>query len=135
MFADYAVSDSTNQTPVTKHIGYFPSLLSTLGLSLRKSAASSLNQSMDLTVTFPGLEEIARGYSSALAKASSMTKGSNGPLDKIGNARVVLKTLLGFGMAVAELHPIAKVVVGLCTKAWEVCVAICLRIFDAEIIF
>ena len=64
-----------------------------------------------------------------------------GPLDKLANSRETLKTLLNFGVVVAEvslslfptinkyeyvsfeqLHPIAKLVVGLCTKAWEVCI-------------
>lgn len=70
-----------------------------------------------------------------------MLETEGGPLEKLGNARTVLKTILDLGGVVAEasvclflrraptkqrysaqLHPSAKLVVALCTKAWEVCI-------------
>lgn len=32
-----------------------------------------------------------------------MVEGSHGPLDRLGNSRVVLKTILGFGAVAAEV--------------------------------
>ncbi|KAF8593484.1 hypothetical protein BDV93DRAFT_612218, partial [Ceratobasidium sp. AG-I] len=85
----------------------------------KKSATSGSSNSLEAIVIFPNMDLIATDYSSVLNKASEMTKDKGGPLDKMGNARVVLKTLLGFGKVVAELHPTAKLVVGLCATAWE----------------
>ncbi|KAG9085570.1 hypothetical protein FRC06_003544, partial [Ceratobasidium sp. 370] len=40
-------------------------------------------------------------------------------LDNLGPTREVIKTILDFGSAVAELHPTAKLVFGLCNTAWQ----------------
>ncbi|KAG8765956.1 hypothetical protein FRC12_007180 [Ceratobasidium sp. 428] len=40
-------------------------------------------------------------------------------LEKLGRARGAVKSVIDFGSAVAELHPIAKVVLGVVNKAWE----------------
>ena len=68
-----------------------------------------------------------------------MVEETKGPLDKLGSSRETLKAILGFGAVVAEvsslllffsstsehvsfeqLHPIAKLVIGICIRAWEV---------------
>lgn len=54
--------------------------------------------------------QIASSYPSALEKAAKMVEDNNGPLARMGNARVVLKTILDFGTVVAEVSAISALV-------------------------
>ncbi|KAF8598953.1 hypothetical protein BDV93DRAFT_547156, partial [Ceratobasidium sp. AG-I] len=118
-FVNYTASDDPNRLPITERIGAFPSLLSTIGISSKKSTRFGLNGSLEVSVTFLNMDEAAIDHPNTLVKVSELMKVEDGPLDKMGNARVVLKALLGFGAVVAEMHPTAKLVVGLLTNTWE----------------
>ncbi|KAF8600074.1 hypothetical protein BDV93DRAFT_511135 [Ceratobasidium sp. AG-I] len=116
VLVDYTVLDEPNLPPVTKQVVGFPSLITAFGVSSNKPTVPGLNDLLKVVVKFPNFD---KDYSSALMKASEMMKDSNGPLEKMGNTRIVLKSLLEFGTVVAQLHPAAGLVVGLCTQAWE----------------
>ncbi|KAF8600055.1 hypothetical protein BDV93DRAFT_511122 [Ceratobasidium sp. AG-I] len=119
LLVGYEISETTNQTSITKSNIAFPTRSSTSWFTSKKSTSTSKGKQLTMTVRFPDTKEMAHDYSIALVKAKTMIENENSPLERIGNARVVLKTVLDFGGVVAELHPIAKLVVGLCTKAWE----------------
>ncbi|KAF8598899.1 hypothetical protein BDV93DRAFT_478129, partial [Ceratobasidium sp. AG-I] len=115
----YIVLDDSNRAPLTKHIGAFPTLFPTFRISPKKPAEPELRESMKVVVEFLNMDEIAKDYSAMLITVSDIARDRSGPLERMGNSRVVLKTIIGFGVVVAEIHPTAKLVVGLCTKAWE----------------
>ncbi|KAF8605751.1 hypothetical protein BDV93DRAFT_543347, partial [Ceratobasidium sp. AG-I] len=119
VLVEYTFSDTINQTTITKHPGAFPSGLSALKLSSKRPNTASTAKPPTVTVNLLDLSQVASNYSAALLRATNMVEETNGPLDRLGNSREVLKTILGFGAVVAELHPTAKLVIGLCTKAWE----------------
>ncbi|CAE6526672.1 unnamed protein product [Rhizoctonia solani] len=44
---------------------------------------------------------------------------TNAPSDKLKTIQCMFKSMLEFGSLVAEVHPIAKIVLAVCTRAWE----------------
>ncbi|KAF8596008.1 hypothetical protein BDV93DRAFT_500786, partial [Ceratobasidium sp. AG-I] len=119
VLVEYTISEAADQTSITRHPGAFPSGLSAFGFPPRTSNTAGPGKSFTVTVKFLDLSQVANSYSAAFVRATKMAEKTQGPLDKLRSSREVLKTILGFGAAVAELHPIAKLVVGLCTRAWE----------------
>ncbi|KAF8595954.1 hypothetical protein BDV93DRAFT_514527 [Ceratobasidium sp. AG-I] len=119
VFVKYTFSDAENETSITTDAGPFPSRWPAFGLVSKRPNATSAAMSIIVTVKFLDFNQIASNYSNALDRATKMVEETRGPLDKLGNSRETLKTILGFGVVAAELHPIAKLVIGICAKAWE----------------
>ncbi|KAF8594663.1 hypothetical protein BDV93DRAFT_159998, partial [Ceratobasidium sp. AG-I] len=118
VLVEYRISDVANQTSITKDAGTFPSGLSALGLISKKPTTASVKP-LTVTVKFMNLSQITTSYSDTFIRATKLIEETQGPLNRLGNFREVLKTIVDFGAVVAELHPTAKLVVGLCTMAWE----------------
>ncbi|KAF8598914.1 hypothetical protein BDV93DRAFT_512070 [Ceratobasidium sp. AG-I] len=119
MIVEYTIPESTDQTSITRDGVSFPMRSSALWFASKKSTSNTPEKSLVVIVKFQDTKEAEHDYSRALIKARTMIETENGPLDRMGNARAVLKTILEFGGVVAELHPTAKLVVGLCAKAWQ----------------
>ncbi|KAF8596004.1 hypothetical protein BDV93DRAFT_80081 [Ceratobasidium sp. AG-I] len=119
LLIEYTVSEAVNQSVVTKHAGAFPSQWPAFGLVAKRPNTASATTPLVVTVKLLDLSQITSNYSNAFDRATTMVEETQGPLDKLGNSRETLKTILGFGAVVSELHPIAKLVIGLCTRAWE----------------
>ncbi|KAF8598901.1 hypothetical protein BDV93DRAFT_321708 [Ceratobasidium sp. AG-I] len=119
MPVEYSISESTDQTSITRAGVSFPKRSSAFWFASRSSTSNIPEKSITVTIKFQDAEQAEHDYLAALTRAKVMIETGNGPLDRMGNARAVLKTILDFGGVVAELHPTAKLVVGLCTKAWE----------------
>ncbi|KAF8605748.1 hypothetical protein BDV93DRAFT_506822 [Ceratobasidium sp. AG-I] len=119
VLVEYAVSETVNQTSIIKDAGVFPSGLSTLGLVSRRPKTARTTKSLAVAVKFTNLSQIESNHSATFIEAAKMAGEAQGPLDKLGNYRGVLKTILSFGAAVAELYPTARLVIGVFTTAWE----------------
>ncbi|KAF8595290.1 hypothetical protein BDV93DRAFT_515116 [Ceratobasidium sp. AG-I] len=114
--AGYQISATAGQTTMDLST----SIAATRPPVLRSSPKPSTNNDpVVVTLTFPTGHQIESEYALAYIKAKVMIENEKGPLGGLGNAPTVFKAILGFGIVVAELNPAAKVVVSLCTKAWE----------------
>ncbi|KAF8601201.1 hypothetical protein BDV93DRAFT_510289 [Ceratobasidium sp. AG-I] len=73
----------------------------------------------DAILTIPPPETAKEALVTDLKEAREM-KQQTRPLERLGHTRTVLKAILDAGEIVSELHPVAKIVVGFCEKAWQV---------------
>ncbi|QRV98787.1 hypothetical protein RhiJN_26806 [Ceratobasidium sp. AG-Ba] len=89
--------------------------------SIGKRFTINVNASVPFTIVITLLPEVKARLAPQDAYQNAIKAIENFPnvLDSLGRARGAVESILGFGSAVAELNPIAKAALGICTKAWE----------------
>ncbi|KAG8706351.1 hypothetical protein FRC08_001123 [Ceratobasidium sp. 394] len=88
--------------------------------SQREANIDSDNPQYTATIVFPEPQPEGAAAATVLAQAQvHAADPKRRPLDNLGPTRDVIKTILDFGTAVAELHPTAKAVFALCNTAWQ----------------
>ncbi|KAF8600462.1 hypothetical protein BDV93DRAFT_476370, partial [Ceratobasidium sp. AG-I] len=107
-FLNYHVSNSATSTPIER---------------ITEVSSRRGTKQIIAVVRFPDPNEVEAAYAVALSKAETMIGRRTGPLEILGDARVVLEAILGFSRAIAELNPAAKSVFAVCAIAWEYLVA------------
>ncbi|KAG9073756.1 hypothetical protein FRC06_011170, partial [Ceratobasidium sp. 370] len=86
----------------------------------REVKTASDNPKYTATIVFPDPRPSGEATASALERAKVRAANpKRGPLENLGPTREMIKTILDFGSAVAELHPTAKSVFALCNAAWQ----------------
>lgn len=55
---EYTISENTDQTPITRSVGAFPSLRSSLGITSKKPDNAGSSKSVEVTVKFPDPVEV-----------------------------------------------------------------------------
>lgn len=93
----YLISNAQNQTEMTTKIAKTP---------------------WNATFQLMTPDKAEKSFADGLQKLEKMEQAPS-VLDKLGKARSVFKTMLEFGVAVAELHPTAKMVFAVCERAWN----------------